>query len=103
MTAEWSIKRKRLEKKKDIFIHILSCVLQMTILLRMDDKMNRQLTCPVSQMDTSMLLAQELVHFGFINEVNYYLSCAQSLHSISCLLANSFKTHDCVCRTIVIK
>lgn len=37
----------------------------------MDDKMNRQLTCPVSQMDTSMLLAQELVHFGFINEVNY--------------------------------
>lgn len=41
----------------------------MTILLRMDDKMNRQLTCPVSQTDTSMLLAQELVHFGFINEV----------------------------------
>lgn len=43
----------------------------------MDDKMNRQLTCPVSQTDTSMLLAQELVHFGFINEVNnnyyYYL------------------------------
>lgn len=32
--------------------------------------MNRQLTCPVSQVDTSMLLAQELVHFGFINEVN---------------------------------
>lgn len=31
--------------------------------------MNRQLTCPVSQVDTSMLLAQELVHFGFINEV----------------------------------
>ena len=31
--------------------------------------MNRQLTCPVSQLDTSMLLAQELVHFGFINEV----------------------------------
>lgn len=44
---------------------------QMTILLRMDDKMNRQLTCPVSQMDTSMLLAQELVHFGFINEVSF--------------------------------
>lgn len=42
--------------------------LLMTILLRMDDKMNRQLTCPVTQIDTSMLLAQELVHFGFINE-----------------------------------
>ncbi|XP_011305000.1 nuclear receptor-binding protein homolog isoform X1 [Fopius arisanus] len=45
-----------------------SCELLMTILLRMDDKMNRQLTCPVSQTDTSMQLAQELVHFGFINE-----------------------------------
>jgi hypothetical protein len=42
---------------------------QMTILLRMDDKMNRQLTCLVSEIDTSLLLAQELVHFGFINEV----------------------------------
>lgn len=41
----------------------------MTILLRMDDKMNRQLTCPVTQSDTSLILAQELVHFGFINEV----------------------------------
>lgn len=50
----------------------------MTILLRMDDKMNRQLTCPVSQTDTSMLLAQELVHFGFINEVSF-LSLALSL------------------------
>ena len=43
--------------------------LQMTILLRMDDKMNRKLTCLVSEIDTSLLLAQELVHFGFINEV----------------------------------
>lgn len=48
----------------------------MTILLRMDDKMNRQLTCPVSQTDTSMLLAQELVHFGFINEVNFLTRAA---------------------------
>ncbi|XP_058807614.1 nuclear receptor-binding protein homolog isoform X2 [Phymastichus coffea] len=45
-----------------------SCELQMTILLRMDDKMNRQLTCPIAQSDSSMLLAQELVHYGFINE-----------------------------------
>nr|CAD7430659.1 unnamed protein product [Timema monikensis] len=42
----------------------------MTILLRMDDKMNRQLTCIVSEMDTSLLLAQELVSYGFINEVD---------------------------------
>ncbi|CAG2055458.1 unnamed protein product [Timema podura] len=43
---------------------------RMTILLRMDDKMNRQLTCIVSEMDTSLLLAQELVSYGFINEVD---------------------------------
>lgn len=42
----------------------------MTILLRMDDKMNRQLTCLVSENDASMLLAQELVHFGFINDLD---------------------------------
>ncbi|KAL0272390.1 UNVERIFIED_CONTAM: hypothetical protein PYX00_005375 [Menopon gallinae] len=47
-----------------------SCELWMTILLRMDDKMNRQLTCLVSENDASMLLAQELVHFGFINDLD---------------------------------
>jgi len=52
---------------------------QMTILLRMDDKMNRQLTCQVSEIDTAFLLAQELVHFGFINEVcKRFLSAAPS-------------------------
>lgn len=53
----------------------------MTILLRMDDKMNRQLTCPVSQLDTSMLLAQELVHFGFINEVFILLNILKKEHN----------------------
>ncbi|RZF35452.1 hypothetical protein LSTR_LSTR013110 [Laodelphax striatellus] len=47
-----------------------TCELMMTILLRMDDKMNRQLTCLVSDLDTSLALAQELVHFGFINEAD---------------------------------
>ncbi|XP_075221284.1 MLF1-adaptor molecule isoform X2 [Lycorma delicatula] len=47
-----------------------SCELMMTILLRMDDKMNRQLTCLVTDLDTSLVLAQELVHFGFINEAD---------------------------------
>lgn len=42
----------------------------MTILLRMDDKMNRQLTCQVSQEDNAMLLSHELVHLGFIHEVS---------------------------------
>lgn len=42
----------------------------MTILLRMDDKMNRQLTCQVTQDDTAMSLSHELVHLGFIHEVS---------------------------------
>ncbi|XP_055377888.1 nuclear receptor-binding protein homolog isoform X2 [Condylostylus longicornis] len=45
-----------------------SCDLLMTILLRMDDKMNRQLTCQVSQDDSANLLSHELVHLGFIHE-----------------------------------
>lgn len=44
----------------------------MTILLRMDDKMNRQLTCSITDADTALSLSQELVHFGFINEVGSY-------------------------------
>lgn len=43
--------------------------------------MNRQLTCPVSQLDTSMLLAQELVHFGFINEVFILLNILKKEHN----------------------
>lgn len=42
----------------------------MTILLRMDDKMNRQLTCQVTQDDSASYLSDELVHLGFINEVS---------------------------------
>lgn len=49
-----------------------SCELAMTILLRMDDKMNRQLTCIISEAETPAptALAQELVHYGFINEID---------------------------------
>lgn len=43
----------------------------MTILLRMDDKMNRQLTCQISLDDTAIALSHELVHLGFINDVSY--------------------------------
>lgn len=46
----------------------------MTILLRMDDKMNRQLTCQVSQEDSATLLSHELVHLGFIHEVSAFLN-----------------------------
>lgn len=40
----------------------------MTILLRMDDKMNRQLSCAVNGHDSPQQLANELVHLGFIHE-----------------------------------
>ena len=42
----------------------------MTILVRMDDKMNRQLSCVVSETDTAFELATELVYYGFIHEAN---------------------------------
>lgn len=45
----------------------------MTILLRMDDKMNRQLSCEVTPKDTPSELAEELVNHGFINVVSMSL------------------------------
>ncbi|EDV93665.1 nuclear receptor-binding protein homolog [Drosophila grimshawi] len=39
----------------------------MTILLRMDDKMNRQLTCQVNDEDTAADLTSELVRLGFVH------------------------------------
>ncbi|CAG0880838.1 unnamed protein product [Darwinula stevensoni] len=44
--------------------------LSMTILLRMDDNMNRQLTCDVMPNETAAILANELVHYGLINEAD---------------------------------
>jgi hypothetical protein len=50
----------------------------MTILLRMDDKMNRQLTCEIlKEEEDAHMLAEELVHFGFINAVSITKSCSQ--------------------------
>lgn len=60
-----------------IFLLILTIIIltyslfQLTIVLRMDDKMNRQLTSCISPADNPKELAQELVHYGFINEVSY--------------------------------
>uniref|UniRef100_W8C341 Nuclear receptor-binding protein homolog n=2 Tax=Ceratitis capitata TaxID=7213 RepID=W8C341_CERCA len=39
----------------------------MTILLRMDDKMNRQLTCQVTEEDSASDLTNELVRLGFVH------------------------------------
>ena len=44
----------------------------MTLLLRMDDKMNRQLSSTVQKSDQALALAEELVHYGFINEVIFH-------------------------------
>lgn len=35
--------------------------------------MNRQLTCPVTETDTPLILAQDLVDNAFINEVIIYI------------------------------
>ena len=43
----------------------------MTILLKMSDKMNRQLTCELNKDEEDPgMLAEELVHYGFINAVS---------------------------------
>ncbi|XP_054267362.1 nuclear receptor-binding protein homolog isoform X2 [Macrosteles quadrilineatus] len=74
-----------------------SCELLMTILLRMDDKMNRQLTCLVSEMDNALHLAQELVFYGFINEGDKEKIAAlieETLSSGSVLRQTSFAPSD---------
>ena len=37
----------------------------------MDDKINRQLTAPITEEDSSLSLADELVHYGFISKVRF--------------------------------
>ncbi len=54
----------------------------MTLLLRMDDRMNRQLSCTVVAKDDAMALAEELVHYGFINEVLRPSRCIASCSSV---------------------
>lgn len=53
----------------------------LTLLLRMDDKMNRQLECDFGVADNASILAEELVHYGFINEVRIVLCCIHILFS----------------------
>ncbi|ESO04859.1 hypothetical protein HELRODRAFT_185521 [Helobdella robusta] len=44
--------------------------LQLTLLLRMDDQMNRQLQCEFTKDETPNSLAEELVQHGFINSID---------------------------------
>lgn len=55
-----------------------------TLLLRMDDKMNRQLTCQISQDDSPTTLTNELVHLGFIHE--------NDREKISALIENTLRS-----------
>ncbi|XP_013382590.1 nuclear receptor-binding protein [Lingula anatina] len=58
--------------------------LHLTLQLRMDDKMNRQLNCEFTdEEETPFILAEELVHYGFINE--------EDRHRIATLIGNSVK------------
>lgn len=46
--------------------------LMITLLLRLDDKMNRQLSCEITDIESPICLANELVYFGFINQVCFF-------------------------------
>ncbi|KAJ0059743.1 hypothetical protein NL108_011243, partial [Boleophthalmus pectinirostris] len=46
----------------------LSAAFQLSLFLKMDDKLHRQLSCDILPTDTSKDLASELVHYAFINE-----------------------------------
>ncbi|XP_046462070.1 nuclear receptor-binding protein homolog isoform X4 [Daphnia pulex] len=62
---------------------------QMTLLLRMDDKMNRQLSSTILKSDQALALAEELVHYGFINEVDRDLVGASMNEALrNCLARN---------------
>lgn len=43
---------------------------KLSLLLRFEDKMNRQLSCSVSEDETGVDLANELVEYGLISEVD---------------------------------
>ena len=58
-----SCQLRKIDDKDDTLTYHL------TLLLRMDDKMNRQLQCDFNSADNATILAEELVHYGFINEV----------------------------------
>lgn len=45
----------------------------LSIRLRLDDQMNRQLSCELSELDSPLAMAEELIYYGFINPVNITL------------------------------
>ncbi|KAJ8918608.1 hypothetical protein NQ315_013114 [Exocentrus adspersus] len=71
-----------------------SCDLLLTIVLRMDDKMNRHLTSCISPGDNPKVLAQELVHYGFINEVDRDKIASLIEESLQNVSGQSSPTHS---------
>ncbi|KAJ8934995.1 hypothetical protein NQ314_013066 [Rhamnusium bicolor] len=71
-----------------------SCDLLLTIVLRMDDKMNRHLTSCISPGDNPKVLAQELVHYGFINEGDRDKIASLIEESLQNCSDHSSPTHD---------
>ncbi|XP_013773378.1 nuclear receptor-binding protein-like [Limulus polyphemus] len=67
--------------------------LVMMIVLRMDDNMNRQLSCEVNENDTPTALADELVQYGFINQEDHDLVASLIKETFSrCQLPNTVFT-----------
>jgi nuclear receptor-binding protein len=69
-------------------------LMMLTLLLRLDDKMNRQLSCEITDIESPICLANELVYYGFINQVStgqrITLAEVQSTHLIYSFL---FRLH----------
>ncbi len=71
-------------------------VFQMTIVLRMDDKMNRQLQARIADEDSSETLADELVNYGFISVVSrVFFTYSISHHSKFISISSKTITASC--------
>lgn len=57
----------------------------LSLFLKMDDKLHRQLSCDILPTDTSKDLASELVHYAFINE--------EDSEKVAGFLENAIKQH----------
>lgn len=74
--------------------HVSHTILQLSLFLKMDDKLHRQLSCDIFPTDTPKDLASELVHYAFINEedsekVAAFLEDSISRHRVRALAAGS--------------
>ena len=71
---------------------------QLTLLVRLDDKVNRQMSCTVGENETSMDLANELVHYGLISEVileRLFISNAFDLNATGKIKWHSIPFNKC--------